>query len=179
MNAAESRIVPLRLKATSFVLMALVFVQLYFGALVAGLRAGRVFNTWPSIDGAIIPTSERLFFEHPWWLNFFDNTLTVQFSHRMLAYTIWIIAVLHLMDAVRSRSTPFIKGALWLALAITLQAVLGVLTLLQMVPIGLALAHQAVAIVVLTFALLQCERLTGVRSMPDAIGEQAAFGARA
>ncbi|MDB5630723.1 MAG: heme synthase, partial [Tardiphaga sp.] len=71
-----------RLTTSSIVLLAMTFVQIYFGALVAGLRAGRVFNTWPEIDGALIPSGARLFFETPWWRNFFDNALTVQFSHR-------------------------------------------------------------------------------------------------
>jgi len=149
-----------RLKITSVVLLVLTFVQLYLGALVAGLRAGRVYNTWPDIDGALIPSAARLLFEEPWWRNLFDNTLTVQFEHRMVAYTLFVLAILHALDAVRSRAgTAASNGALWLAAAITLQAVLGVLTLLHQVPIPLALTHQAVAIVVLTCAILQVERL--------------------
>ena len=85
-------------------LLALTFVQLYFGALVAGLRAGRVYNTWPEIDGAFIPSAARLFFEEPWWRNLFDNTLTVQFEHRMTAYALLALAMLHAVDAVRSRA---------------------------------------------------------------------------
>jgi cytochrome c oxidase assembly protein subunit 15 len=151
---------PLRLRVTSGILVALVFVQLYFGALVAGLRAGKVFNTWPDIDGSFIPSSARLFFEQPWWRNLFDNTLTVQFEHRMMAYTLFGIAILHLVDAVASRAGgAVIRGALWLALAMTLQATLGILTLLNEVPILLALVHQGVAILVLTLAIVQAERL--------------------
>jgi cytochrome c oxidase assembly protein subunit 15 len=56
-----------RLKVSGVALLALTFVQLYFGALVAGLRAGRVYNTWPEIDGALIPSAARLWFEEPWW----------------------------------------------------------------------------------------------------------------
>jgi cytochrome c oxidase assembly protein subunit 15 len=89
---------------TSVVLLVLTFVQLYFGALVAGLRAGRVYNTWPEIDGALIPSAARLFFETPWWRNLFDNTLTVQFEHRMTAYALLALALLHAIDAVRSRA---------------------------------------------------------------------------
>src|ERR1700704_732337 len=149
-----------RLKITSAVLLTLTFVQLYLGALVAGLRAGRVYNTWPAIDGALIPSAARLVFEEPWWRNLFDNTLTVQFEHRMTAYLLFALAVLHALDAVRSRAgTSVINGALWLAAAITLQATLGILTLLHQVPILLALAHQAVAIAVLTLAIFQVERL--------------------
>jgi cytochrome c oxidase assembly protein subunit 15 len=157
-----------RLKITGLVLLALTFVQLYLGALVAGLRAGRVYNTWPEIDGALIPSAARLFFEDPWWRNLFDNTLTVQFEHRMVAYTLFALAVLHAVDAVRSRAGPAaVNGAIWLAAAITLQAALGIFTLLHQVPILLGLAHQAVAIVVLTLAILQAERL-GARRVEQA-----------
>ena len=149
-----------RLKITGAVLLGLTFVQLYLGALVAGLRAGKIYNTWPDIDGGFIPSAARLFFDTPWWRNLFDNTLTVQFEHRMVAYTLFALAVLHVLDAVRSRAAPSaINGAVWLAAAVTLQATLGILTLLHQVPTALGLAHQAVAIVVLTAAVMQAERL--------------------
>jgi cytochrome c oxidase assembly protein subunit 15 len=151
---------PARLRMTSVALVVLTFLQLYFGALVAGLRAGKVYNTWPEIDGAFIPSAARLFFETPWWRNLFDNTLTVQFEHRMTAYALLALAVLHGVDAIGSRAgRAIVNGALWLAAAVTLQATLGILTLLNEVPIDLALAHQAVAIAVLTLAVLQAERL--------------------
>jgi len=160
LSERQSAVAPARLKITAMVLLALTFVQLYLGALVAGLRGGRVYNTWPEIDGALIPSAARLFFEDPWWRNLFDNTLTVQFEHRMVAYTLFALAILHAVDAVRSRAGPAaVSGALWLAVAITLQAALGIQTLLQQVPILLGLAHQAMAIVVLTLAILQAERL--------------------
>src|SRR5438270_841796 len=154
----------LRLKITSMILLALTFVQLYFGALVAGLRAGRVYNTWPDIDGGFIPSAARLWFETPWWRNLFDNTLTVQFEHRMTAYALLALAAWHAFDAVRSRAGSAASGALWLLAAVSLQAVLGVLTLLNQVPIDLALSHQAVAIVVLTLAVVQAERLASRQS---------------
>jgi heme a synthase len=160
-----------RLKITSAALLVLIFVQLYLGALVAGLRAGKVYNTWPDIDGALIPSAAQLFFEAPWWRNLFDNTLTVQFEHRMIAYALFALAVLHALDAVRSRAgTAAVNGAVWLAAAVTLQATLGILTLLNGVPTGLALAHQAVAIAVLTLAILQAERLTAPQSEQPRLG---------
>jgi cytochrome c oxidase assembly protein subunit 15 len=149
-----------RLRITSVALLVLTFVQLYLGALVAGLRAGRVYNTWPEIDGALIPSAARLFFEEPWWRNLFDNTLTVQFEHRMTAYALFALAILHALDAVRSRAgTAAVSGAVWLAAAMTLQVTLGIFTLLHQVPIDLALLHQAVAILVLTLSIFQVERL--------------------
>ncbi|HTG03152.1 MAG TPA: COX15/CtaA family protein [Bradyrhizobium sp.] len=153
-----------RLKITSTALLVLTFVQLYLGALVAGLRAGKIYNTWPDIDGALIPSASRLFFETPWWRNLFDNTLTVQFEHRMTAYALFVLAILHALDAVRSRAAAAaVNGAWWLAAVMTLQATLGIFTLLNQVPIVLALAHQAVAIGVLTLAIFQAERLAARR----------------
>ena len=54
-----------------------------------GLRAGLIYNTWPLIDGALVPDAVALFFEQPWWRNFFENALMVQFNHRMMAYALW------------------------------------------------------------------------------------------
>jgi heme a synthase len=153
-------VVSARLRVTSVALLVLTFVQLYLGALVAGLRAGKIYNTWPEIDGALIPSSARLWFEEPWWRNLFDNTLTVQFEHRMIAYALIALAIFHAVDAIRSRpGSAVVNGAVWLAAAMLLQATLGIMTLLQQVPIDLALAHQAVAIAVLTLAVFQAERL--------------------
>jgi cytochrome c oxidase assembly protein subunit 15 len=160
MDARPQHAVPGRLKFSGVALLGLTLVQLYFGALVAGLRAGRVYNTWPEIDGAFSPSAARLWFEEPWWRNLFDNTLTVQFEHRMTAYALLALAILHALDAIRARAaTSVINGAVWLAAAMILQAVLGIFTLLHQVPIDLALAHQAVAMVVLTLAIFQVERL--------------------
>ena len=153
-------LVSARMKITGAVLVILTFVQLYLGALVAGLRAGLVYNTWPTIDGGFIPSSARLWFEMPWWRNLFENTLTVQFEHRVTAYALFLLATLHAIDVLRAKSPrAAINGALWLLGAITLQAVLGILTLLNQVPILLALSHQAVAIAVLTLTVLRAERL--------------------
>src|SRR6516165_4214620 len=102
-----------RLKATSVVLVVLTFVQLYLGALVAGLRAGLVYNTWPDIDGGFIPSAARLWFDTPWWRNLFENTLTVQFEHRMTAYALFALAVVHALDAIRARAAAaIVRGAL-------------------------------------------------------------------
>jgi len=75
------------------VVLGLTILQMYFGALVAGLRAGKIYNTWPLIDGAFIPSGDRLFFDQPWWRNLFENLLTVQFEHRMTAYALFALAL--------------------------------------------------------------------------------------
>ncbi len=144
---------PPRIRGGAIALLALVLLQIYLGALVAGLRAGYVYNTWPLIDGALVPDASRLFFDVPMWRNFFENTLTVQFDHRMLTYVIWLAAILHAANVTRNvKSGPLVASAIVLAAAVTLQAALGIFTLLMVVPISLALMHQAMAMVVLTVA---------------------------
>jgi heme a synthase len=158
-----------RLRATANVLVVLVLAQIYLGALTAGLRAGLTYNTWPLIDGAFVPSSANLFFEQPWWRNFFENTLTVQFDHRMMAYTVLLVALLHAVDALRMKGRgPVAAGAVVLALAMTLQAALGIVTLLYQVPIGLGLAHQGMALVVLTIASLHAARAASDLRLPPA-----------
>ncbi len=154
-----------RLRASAFALLALTLAQIYLGALVAGLNAGLTYNTWPLIDGALIPSAERLWFETPLWRNFFENTLTVQFDHRMAGYLLWLGAVLHALDVARDADgRRALAGALVLAGAITLQAVAGILTLLNQAPIDLALLHQGIAMVVLTVAVLHADRLMRPRA---------------
>jgi cytochrome c oxidase assembly protein subunit 15 len=153
-----------RQRMTAIVVVALVLFQIYLGALVAGLDAGLTFNTWPLIDGAFIPASERLWFEAPWWRNLFENALTVQFNHRMMAYLLAAIVILHAIDVLRSVDHhDAMAGALTLVGLVSLQAAIGILTLIQQVPIGLALAHQLMAVIILTIAVLHAGRLAAKR----------------
>jgi cytochrome c oxidase assembly protein subunit 15 len=158
-----------RLRAGAAGLLALVLLQIYVGALVAGLRAGYVYNTWPLIDGAFVPESSRLFFQMPLWRNFFENTLTVQFDHRMLAYAIWLCALAHVFDAWRSaRGRLGLAGAVALLAALTLQAVLGIWTVLAAVPLPIALLHQAVAMLVVTVATMHAASFVNSGRRSDA-----------
>jgi len=144
-----------RLRIGAGAIAGLLLLQIYLGALVAGTRAGLAYNTWPLIDGALIPGSAQLWPLVPAWRNVFENILTVQFDHRMLAYAIWLAAALHAYDARRS---PAAGRALLLAGAVTAQAALGIATLLLQAPLALALAHQLAAIAVLTIAVVHAER---------------------
>ncbi|MFY9687699.1 MAG: COX15/CtaA family protein, partial [Pseudolabrys sp.] len=161
---------PARLRFGALALAALLLLQIYLGALVAGLDAGLVFNTWPLIDGAFVPSPERVWFIQPAWRNLFENTLTVQFNHRMVAYAIWILAILHACDAWRAGVG--LGGALVLAGAMTLQAGVGIVTLLHQAPLPLALAHQVLAILVLSVAVVHAERLSHPATSPTANGRQ-------
>jgi len=147
-----------RLRFVALAIAFLLLFQIYLGALVAGLDAGLVYNTWPTIDGAFVPSAERLWFIEPAWRNLFENTLTVQFQHRMVAYLIWLLTMLHAWDAWRGKRA--FAGAAVLAGAVTLQAGLGIVTLLHQAPLPLALAHQILAIIVFTVAVMHAEGLS-------------------
>jgi cytochrome c oxidase assembly protein subunit 15 len=167
--------VPARIRFGAVALLMLVLAQIYLGAIVAGLRAGRIFNTWPLIDGVLVPDPARLFFNTPLWRNFFENTLTAQFDHRMLAYAIWIVALLHAFGVARAmKKGPAFTGAVLLAIAVTLQAALGIWTLLMVAPLSLALLHQAMAMVVLTVATVHAASVA--ERAPGAFLSSAATG---
>ena len=89
-----------RFVALSGLIAILVFCQIGLGALVAGLRAGLTFNTWPLMDGRLIP--EGLFIQSPWWRNLFEDVTTVQFQHRLLAYVVVALALWQAVAALRA-----------------------------------------------------------------------------
>ncbi len=151
--------VPARLRITAGVIVGLALVQIYFGALLAGLRGGLVYNTWPLIDGVFVPRLADLLSDTPAWRNPFENLLTVQFDHRMAAYLLWLLAAWHALDALRHGGGRVLAGALALAAAVTVQVVLGVLTLVYAVPLAAALVHQANAVLVLMLAAVHAARL--------------------
>src|SRR6201987_670015 len=146
---------PLTIRAGAMGLLVLLLVQIYLGALVAGLRAGHAYNTWPLIDGGMVPQSARLFFEVPWWRNFFENPLTVQFDHRMLGYVIGLLALLQLFNVAKlvKRDSIFTTAAL-VAAAVIAQVALGIWTLLSVAALPLALLHQATAMITLTLVVV-------------------------
>jgi len=125
-------------------LVGLVFLQIILGAFVAGLDAGKGYNTWPLMAGAVIP--DGLFVMVPKWINLFENALTVQFTHRMMAYFIVLAALLHALDQWRL-GTPIWISSLTVAVLVFCQAGLGIWTLLAQAPINLSLAHQASALI--------------------------------
>lgn len=124
-------------------LVALVFVMALSGALVAGLRAGLVHNTFPLMDGGLVPPGALML--SPWWRNFLENPATVQLDHRLLA---WLLAVLVPVFRWRARgSIGLLRVSLdAMAALFALQVGLGIATLLWAVPLSLAAAHQAVAL---------------------------------
>jgi cytochrome c oxidase assembly protein subunit 15 len=130
-----------------------VFLMILTGGFVAGIRAGFAYNTFPLMNGAWVPP--ELFMIEPWWRNFFWNMATVQFDHRVGA---WLLALVVPLLWWRLRATPGLPprartgGHLLLAL-LAVQIALGISTLVLVVPVPLAAAHQAGAVLVLAAAL--------------------------
>jgi heme a synthase len=158
---------PILVRAGALALLALVFVQIYLGALVAGLHAGLTYNTWPLMDGRLLPDLSALFLLEPAWRNLFENALTVQFNHRAVAYLLWLAAILHVVSVAAGYRRALV-GAMALACAVTIQAALGIATLLYQAPLTLALAHQAIAVALLTLVVLHLEALSA-RRQPAAV----------
>jgi cytochrome c oxidase assembly protein subunit 15 len=136
-------------------LLALITVTIVMGGFVAGLDAGLIYNTFPKMGDYWIPPG--LFALEPWWLNFFENMATAQFDHRVLAITTVGVVIVYWWRAWPEFAQRRMRRAVnLLVLTALVQAGLGISTLLLRVPIPLAAAHQAVALVVFTLALYLC-----------------------
>ncbi|MDO5895161.1 COX15/CtaA family protein [Agrobacterium sp. Azo12] len=150
------------------VLFCLSLFQIYLGALVAGLNAGLSYNTWPLMDGSVIPGD--LFVQQPWWINLFENPKTVQFIHRLGAYTLFAAALWNMVRLCRDiPGSPHARRSVLLFVLILIQAMLGIITLLMHVDIHVALAHQGMALVVLGFATAHWRGFIGEYSAPVAV----------
>ncbi|MDH4188947.1 MAG: COX15/CtaA family protein [Betaproteobacteria bacterium] len=133
-------------------LSALVFLMCLTGGFVAGLRAGYAYNSFPLMNGHLVPPEIMML--DPWWSNFLYNMATVQFVHRAIA---WLLIVLipafwwfapRVMPSGRSRLATHVLLAV-----LALQVALGIATLLLVVPTVLAAAHQGGAVLLLAAAL--------------------------
>lgn len=137
------------------VLVGLVLLQIVLGGLVAGSKAGLTYNTWPLMDGAFVPPASTLFMVSPWIENFVDNVALVQFNHRMVAYAIVAFALWHAWSARREAAGSRYAGrATALAGLALAQMVLGIVTLVLVVPLWAGLAHQVFAMMVLAMAVV-------------------------
>jgi heme a synthase len=141
------------LKWASGLLAALVFCQIGFGALVAGLRAGLIDNTWPMMEGKLIPGD--LWPQTPWWSNLYEDATSAQFQHRMLAYVIVVFALCHAVAAIRwLPRSGLARRAITVAALALAQAAIGIVTLIFVVPIAAGLLHQAFAMILFGMAMV-------------------------
>jgi cytochrome c oxidase assembly protein subunit 15 len=148
---------------TSRLLLVLLFLQLFAGGFVAGLDAGLTYNTWPLMDGDFIPAG--LLNEAPGgFANLFENITTVQFNHRMLAYAILLLAGFHVLQIARRERGLAVATATIVFLALVMQALIGIVTLLLVVPLWAGVLHQGFAVVVLAVMVLHCQNLRQANS---------------
>lgn len=144
----------------AIILACMALFQIYLGALVAGLDAGYSYNTWPLMDGALIPGG--LFVQQPFWINLFENPKTVQFIHRLGAYVLLALALMHMIASLRAApETTHARRSVLLFGLVCLQAVIGILTLVFQVPLTWGLLHQGGALVVLGFAIAHWRGFAG------------------
>jgi cytochrome c oxidase assembly protein subunit 15 len=153
--AKERREPPAALDSTSRRLALLLpffaLVVIGAGAFVAGINAGLIYNTFPLMDGRMLP--EGLYSMQPWFMSAFEDATTVQFNHRILAITLIVLVAVAWWRGRRTATgrTRIVLNAM-LAVALV-QAALGISTLVLQVPLGLALAHQAGALVLFTLTV--------------------------
>jgi cytochrome c oxidase assembly protein subunit 15 len=138
-------------------IFALVALTIASGGFVAGLDAGRIFNTFPLMEGEIIPVGYAAI--EPWWRNAFENPIAAQFHHRILALTtalFAILAALRVGDTTTSMAigTHAVRAVQDVGKAALLQATLGVATLLLAVPVWAGVLHQFVGVMVLGAATI-------------------------
>jgi cytochrome c oxidase assembly protein subunit 15 len=135
------------LRRLTWVLALALAAQIVLGAFVAGLNAGLSYNTWPLMDGRLVPTG--LWMMEPWWINLLENRTTLQFLHRMTAYALVAFAIWLWLHAKPRHEKPVGLAAHFVMAAIVVQAILGIVTLLLVVPVFWGAVHQAWAVVVL------------------------------
>lgn len=137
----------------------LVFLQMALGAFVAGSNAGLIYNTWPLMDGSLVPSG--LLAMQPWWMNFTESHLTMQFNHRIVAYLIAGLAIVLFVKTIRGFPAARIQ-AIHIAAFVGVQILLGILTLIYVVPVLLGTLHQAGGVLVLMSALWFAHRVRPV-----------------
>lgn len=146
------------LKRLCHTAMALLVLQLVMGGLVAGLKAGHIFNTWPLMGESFVP--DGLWLMDPWWRNLLDNAVTVQFDHRIGAYILTALVIAILGLAWRQGGTLKNAGLL-LTAALAVQMFLGIVMLLKDIPVSWGTAHQGGGVLVLAAMINIMHKMRG------------------
>jgi cytochrome c oxidase assembly protein subunit 15 len=137
----------------SAMVIAVLVLQISYGGLVAGLKAGHASNTWPLMYGRVVPDNLLATYE-PWWMNLLTAHVTVHFVHRWLAFGVLLTALfLYWVTKKRQYSTMVSKATTLLITLIAAQITLGVCVVWFGVPLALALSHQAVALLLFVAAI--------------------------
>ena len=137
--------------------IGLIYFQILLGALVAGLHAGLIYNTWPDMNGGFIP--QESFFYSPWWRNFFENPALAQFDHRMTAYALAGLTIAIYANALRQGPGKAKTSGKIATVMVTLQIFLGIVTLLYRAPLALSATHQLLAALLFCAAIWHAHEL--------------------
>ena len=157
-----------RVRIGSKLIFAVLLLQIALGGLVAGSKAGLIYNTWPLMDGAIMPPLSLLFAQTPLIENFVDNRDLVQLNHRLVAYVFVGMALWHMISTARlAPDSSALRRARVIALLALAQMALGIVTLVLAVPLWAGLAHQALAMVILAMAVVHVTRCVQATREPD------------
>jgi len=141
-----------RLQRVGLGVALLLFYMIVSGGFVAGIRAGKAYNTFPLMNGQVVP--DEIFLLDPWYLNFFNNMATVQFDHRLGAWLLAFLVPWLCLRLRRASLAPRVRlAANLLLVTLFAQIALGITTLLWAVPVALGAAHQGGAMVLFAVAL--------------------------
>lgn len=152
-----------RFQPILYLILILVFATMIMGAFVAGMNAGLAYNTWPLMDGEVVP--QGLWSMTPVWINLFENPLTVQFLHRWIAQVTVVLILLASIWILMSKPNKGLKVAtIHMIVMAILQLMLGIKVLLLGVPIWLGAAHQAGAFLLLACVLWALRKTATVRT---------------
>ena len=157
---AATAVVPKPLRRGTAWFLSLLVIAIGSGGLVAGLKAGYAYSTFPLMDGHLVP--KAIFLLEPRWRNFFENIATVQFDHRLLATLVFISGIALWFHARRLPAPLRLRSHLLLAM-IGIQIALGISTLLLHIPVALASLHQAGALVLFTVTLYLLHGMNGLK----------------
>lgn len=142
----------MRLRRMGAWIAGLAFYMVVTGGFVAGIRAGKAYNTFPLMNGHVVPP--EIFMIDPWYLNFFNNMATVQFDHRLGAWALAFLVPWFWLRVRQAAVSPRARLAAHVLLAaLAVQITLGIATLLMAVPVALGAAHQGGAMVVFGIVL--------------------------
>jgi cytochrome c oxidase assembly protein subunit 15 len=138
----------------SKLILGAVLLQITLGGLVAGSHAGLVYNTWPDMDGRLLPPVSEIFAASPWWANAFENVTLIQLDHRLVAYLVLALVLANAVIWGRRGADPARARLAFALLALALAQIgLGILTLVFAVPLAAALSHQLLAMFVVAAAV--------------------------
>ena len=139
--------------------LGLVYIQIITGAFVAGTNSGKIYNSWPWMDGGFVPSG--YWFQSPAWRNLFENAAAIQFNHRLLAYG--LLALFAALAVTNRRNSMVRVPIIMLGVLLCWQVGLGIWTLLAVAPLNLALLHQfsSVLVFIATLWVVYCWKRYG------------------